>query len=215
MDIRTRIENLLPLDILGITNRSFLSSGIKGMTWGWWYSLSQSKSSHNIIIGSTKRGPIRFVEMEADGIEDNDPTECDHLPGEDHIVWVGRHPDITPELRKIGNDYLNELLDMHLGYGFVQFADFITKEFGINLHGRPGHEICSMLPALVYDKIGVSRPQVIYGSYVSVSSDNKGQKTIQGPTDGYICPMNWQTFYPTMENISPQVIGPDVIKAIM
>jgi hypothetical protein len=195
MDTRTRIENLLPGDIIGVTDRSFLSAGIKGKTWGWRYCLSQDKDSHIVVIGETKRGPIRFIEMESSGIQDNSPNEYDLMPGREHLVWVGRHASMTPEIRKAFNDYLvNVLLEKHIEYGFLQIADFIFREFGIHLHDRPNHEICSMLPAVVCDKIGIVRPQVMKSDFVA--------------------PMHWQCFYPTMQNISPMVIGKDVIKTI-
>jgi hypothetical protein len=106
---------------------------------------------------------------------------------------------MTPELRTAGNAYLNQLLEPPPGtppeeYGFLQIADFIFHDIGIHIHDKPNHVICSMLPCAVFDKIGITRPQV----------DKKD----------FVAPMHWQCFYPTMQNISPQVIGPDIIKAI-
>ena len=195
-DTRTRIENLLPGDIIGVTDRSFLSAGIKAETWGFMSALCQSKASHIVVVGSTCRGPIRFIEMAASGIQDNSPNEYDLMPGGEHLVWVGRHRDMTPALRIAFNDYLvYALLEQHLKYGFAQIADFITVQFGISLHEAPGHEICSMLPAIVCDKVGLARPDDMPGHFVS--------------------PMLWQCFGHKMQNISPSVIGPDVINAIM
>ena len=179
-------KNLRVGDIVGTTSGSPLACLIRLNTWGWKYFFTQSKASHIAVVVDRGGGLLYLCEMLASGIAFTSLDAYDCKAPKQHFTFVGRHPALDDDsMRARFNLCAIELHAQHIKYGFDDLADYITDRVGIHIKEKENRIICSELPRVIFETIGVPYP---------------------AQWKGKCSPMDWQMFLPPLSDHLKEVL---------